>query len=102
MALCNPLREYLISTLSLSLFLYALSFLDKLALFMSLPISRSPSSYCCETSFLSGSRDTGLLLVSLRAEKKPSCRRLQIASLPPSVSRTSGMRECDKESENEG
>lgn len=92
MALCNPLREYLISTLSVSLVISVCSLFP--AQTRSLPVSPHfslpPSSflsYCFETSFLSGSRDVGLLLVSLRAERKPPCRRLQIASLPPSVSR---------------
>ncbi len=71
MALCNLLREYLISSLSLSRYFCILSFPLKLVLFLSLPISLSLSSFLssrCETSLLPSPRDTGLLLVSLRAE----------------------------------
>lgn len=83
MALCNPLREYLISSLSLSYSLISVFSLFP-AQTRSLPVSPyfSPSSFlssCCETSLLASPRDVGLLLVSLRAEYKMEKKKIMLS-----------------------
>lgn len=112
MALCNPLREYLISSLSLSYSLVISVFSLFPAQTRSLPVSPyfSPSSFlssCCETSLLASPRDVGLLLVSLRAEykmekKKNNALHADGCKLHLPLPLSAGMREYDKESENEG
>lgn len=92
---CNPLREYLISSLSLS---FSGSFSNTspscLSLFSSIVLSS-----CCETALLPNPRDAGLLLVSLRAEFRMK-KMLSMQTAANCISRSlcqqkSGSRECN-------